>query len=152
MGSFAVDFLLHAADSGVLDCTVTTINCRMSALSDSFHSTPPARSCADRVVRTVEKRIVGRPNSSTDEHQSSKSTKETFWRASASTHPRSPSSEFALEPCPRFLGIRSSHYGGMLWGVDAVFVRREGGDSRRWRRARVGDALKLIVNESRVRQ
>ena len=31
MGSFAVDFLLDAAYSGVLDCSVTTVDCRKSA-------------------------------------------------------------------------------------------------------------------------
>jgi hypothetical protein len=144
VSAFAVDFLLDAADSGVLDCAVTTIDCDVVSYTLSGN-TRKSFGALRRYVRTVEQRIVGGPDTSTDQDQSSESSEETFWRAtSASTHSRGPSSEFVLNASPRFLGVWSSHYGGILWGVDAVFERRAGGDSRRWRITRVGDAMKLM--------
>jgi hypothetical protein len=134
MGSFVVDFLLDAAYSGVLDCAMTTVHCTLSAMPRSCDRLN-RRQKLQRESRTVEQRIVGYPDTASNQDQSSNATKETFWRAtSGSSESRGSFREFVLDACPRFFGVRSRHYGG-----NAVASWRGVGETCRRQRATMAE-------------
>lgn len=123
MGSFAVDFLLDAAYSGILDCSVATIDCGELVPFGLMESRKCLVRGLDKARLTVEQGVVGHPYSTTDEYQPSDSSKDTLrWSAAARAAESSASScEFILDARPGFLWIRCRHVGGegegLAWGA-----------------------------------
>lgn len=113
MGSFTVDFLLDAANSGVLDRSVATVDCRGSAFCLLQRAMQGVQEPSARDGHTVEERIVGHPYSTTNDQQSSDASKDAFgWPAAARPAESSaPASELILDARPCFLGVRCRHVG-----------------------------------------
>jgi hypothetical protein len=82
------------------------------------------------MMRTVEQRIVGNPDTSTDQYQSSDSAKETFrWTTtSGAAESRSSFCELLLDLCPRFLRVGGRHDSGVCLSVGVALCGGAGGD------------------------
>jgi hypothetical protein len=146
MGSFVVDFLLDAADSGVLDCAMATVHCpavshtplvwRFQKLQRKNHAPLNSALLATQIppaTRTSPpmppKRPFGGPPPPPPNLEVRRVS--SFWmRAQAS------------------LGSGADITAVMSWRIGAVLERRAGGSGRRWRSSRVGDAHENDVGES----